>query len=86
MEALVKELKTRYPDRYVIFDCPPLLTAPDSLVFSSYVDGIVLVVEAGRTSREQIQNAVELLEGKNILGLVMNRGEQQQAYAYSYGG
>jgi Mrp family chromosome partitioning ATPase len=81
----VRELKGRYRDRYVIFDCPPLLTVPDSLVFSSYVDGIILVVEAGRTSKEQIRSSIELLDGKNILGLVMNRGESEREYYYGAG-
>lgn len=83
MEKLVKEMKARYPDRYVIFDCPPVLNVPDSLVFSSYVDGVILVVEAGRTPRGQIRKALELLEHKNIIGLVMNRvKEAQRAYYY----
>lgn len=83
MERLVQEMKKRYPERYVIFDCPPLLTVPDALVFSSYVDGVILVVEAGRTPREQIRKAVELLEGRNIVGLVMNRAEGSH-YGYYY--
>jgi protein-tyrosine kinase len=85
MEKLVHELKGRYRDRYVIFDCPPLLTVPDSLVFSSYVDGIILVVEAGRTSKEEIRSSIELLAGKNILGLVMNKGESSREYYYGVG-
>lgn len=81
MEKLVEEMKRRYPERYVIFDCPPLLTSPDALIFSSYVDGIILVVEAGRTPKDQISKAIELLDGKNIIGLVMNCvRESRQAY------
>ena len=34
MEQLVEEMKARYPDRYVIFDCPHLLDIPDALVFA----------------------------------------------------
>jgi protein-tyrosine kinase len=83
MENLVAELKRRYPERYVIFDCPPLLTAPDALIFSSYVDGVILVVEAGKTPREQVHKAVELLEARNILGLVMNKSkEARETYYY----
>ncbi|MFW5836630.1 MAG: AAA family ATPase [Desulfovibrionaceae bacterium] len=78
MKALIKEMKDRYPDRYVIFDCPALLEAPDALVFSSFVDGILLVAEAGRTPREKIRKAVELLEGKNIVGLVLNKSHSQE--------
>ena len=74
MEQLVQEMKARYPERYVIFDAPPLLSVPDSLVFSSYVDGIVLVVEAGRTPADQIRQSVELLNDRPLLGLVLNKG------------
>ncbi|MBU4185724.1 MAG: polysaccharide biosynthesis tyrosine autokinase [Proteobacteria bacterium] len=83
IKKLVQEMKARYPDRYVIFDCPPLLTMPDPIVFSSYVDGIILVVEAGKASRNQIREAIELLDGKNILGLVMNKGKEvERSYYY----
>ncbi len=70
-------MKDRYPDRYVIFDCPDLLHAPDALVFSSYVDGIVFVVEAGKTSREYVRKALSLLEGRNIVGMVLNKTEKE---------
>lgn len=73
MRRLVRDFKTRYPDRYVIFDCPHLLQMPDSLVFSSYVDGVILVVEAGKTSREDVTQALALLEGRNVLGVVLNK-------------
>ena len=83
MEKLVAEMKDRYPDRYCIFDCPPVLTVSDALVFSAYVDGVILVVRAGETSRDQIRKAVELLEGSNILGVVMNRGDgRPRGYYY----
>ena len=73
IENLVHEMKNRYKERYVILDCPPLLQSPDALVVSSYADGIILVVEAGKTSRTQISNSIELLNGRPLLGLVMNK-------------
>jgi len=83
MESLVKEMKHRYPERYVIFDCPPLLTVSDALVFSSYVDGVLLVVQAGGTSKREIRKAMELLSEKNVIGLVMN-GLKDKATPYYY--
>ncbi|MDD4648999.1 MAG: polysaccharide biosynthesis tyrosine autokinase, partial [Desulfoplanes sp.] len=73
MQSLVRELKTRYTDRYVIFDCPSLVDNPDALIFSSYVDAIILVVEADRAPKEKIQKAIEMLGDKEIVGLVMNK-------------
>ncbi|WP_415716890.1 polysaccharide biosynthesis tyrosine autokinase [Maridesulfovibrio sp.] len=77
LQELITEMKERYPDRYVVFDCPDLLHAPDALVFSSYVDGIIFVVEAGKTSREYVQKALKLLEGRNIVGVVLNKTEKE---------
>lgn len=73
MKTFVEEMKERYPDRYVIFNCPQLLSTPDSLVFSNYVDAIILVVAAGETSRYHVKKAMDLLKGKNLLGTVLNK-------------
>jgi capsular exopolysaccharide synthesis family protein len=77
MQRLVQELKSRYPDRYVIYDCPCLLNRPDTLVFSSYVDGVILVAAAGRTPRKDISRTVAILREQqiNIVGMVMNKAE-----------
>jgi protein-tyrosine kinase len=72
MLELVKELKHFYPDRYVLFDLPPLLYA-DSLAFAPLVDGIILVVEAGKTPREEIVHSLELLKEFPVLGFVLNK-------------
>jgi protein-tyrosine kinase len=72
MQDLVAEMKTRYPDRYVIFDCPHLLGIPDALVFAEYVDGIVLVVDEGKTTRDDLKIALEMLADRNLLGIVLN--------------
>ena len=73
MQNLILELKNRYPDRYVVFDCPNLLNIPDSLLFSAYVDAVILVVEAHKTSQDQIKQSLDLLKDKNILGVVLNK-------------
>ncbi|WP_027182958.1 AAA family ATPase [Desulfovibrio inopinatus] len=75
MRHLVGDLKNRYPDRYVIYDCPHILSMPDSLVFASYVDAILVVVEANSTSRHHIESAMKQLEGRNIVGTVINKIE-----------
>jgi len=76
MKHLIQELKTRYPDRYVIFDCPHLKHMPDAMVFTSYVDGIILVVEAKRTTKQELTETLEQLKGRNIIGIILNKGVQ----------
>lgn len=73
MARLVEELKTRYPSRIVIFDLPPLLSAADALAFSPYVDAALLVIEEGKTQTEDAKRAVNLLQGTNLIGTVLNK-------------
>jgi Mrp family chromosome partitioning ATPase len=62
MEALIEELKSRYADRYVIFDSPPLLAATEAEILSKWVDGVIIVVRAGMTPREVVRQAISPLE------------------------
>ncbi len=78
MELLVSELKDRYPERLIIFDASALLVTADPLVFTRYIDGILLVVEAEKTSRECLQRSLKLLEGKPFLGMVYNKAPDSE--------
>jgi len=82
MASLVTELKTRYPDRFVIFDLPPLLYTDDALAFAPYVDAALLVVEEGRTRKSDILRTMDLLGATNVLGTVLNKAEVQEQAAY----
>jgi protein-tyrosine kinase len=84
MVDLVKELKHFYPDRYVLFDLPPLIYA-DPLAFAPLVDGIILIAEAGRTPREEIVRAIELLKEFPVLGFVLNKIDTM-SLSYDYYG
>jgi len=84
MQSLVAELRSHYPDRYVIFDLPPLLECADPLIFAEYVDAILLVVEAGKTTTTHVKKTVSLLEGKNILGWVLNKVTTNDKHYYRY--
>lgn len=73
MKALVEEMKSRYPERYVIFDVAPVLIRADALAFAPLVDCILFVVQAGRTSLQDINKAIKMLPQEKVLGLVLNR-------------
>ena len=75
MEDLVHELKSRYNDRYIIFDSTPLLGTSEPEVLSKLVDGIIIVVKAGVTPREMVEQAISSLEMEKILGFVLNHLE-----------
>lgn len=82
MEALIRELKTRYPDRYIIFDAPNLNDCPDPLIVAEYVDAILLVARAGHTTREMIRSAMELVPKAKVLGVVLNAAPEASASDY----
>jgi len=72
MESLINELKSRYSDRYIIFDSTPLLATSEPEILSKLVDGILIVVRAGETPRETVKQAIASLEKEKILGIVLN--------------
>ena len=78
MVALVEEFKHRYPARIIIFDLPPLLHTADVLAFSPYTDALLLVVEEGKTTIEELQRALSLLKNSRpVLGTVLNKAGQR---------
>jgi len=48
------------------------------------VDGVILVVESGKTPKDQILEAINMLENRNIYGLVMNKAEMNNRKYYYY--
>jgi len=73
MADLVNEMKNRYEDRILVFDGPDVLTNADSQIFSRLVDGVVLVVEAERTSRQDIEQTLERLGDAKLIGTIFNK-------------
>jgi len=72
MEEVIAALRARAD--VVLFDAPPIIAVTDAAVLGTKVDGVLLVVCAGRTRREHAQRARELLERVHvrIVGAVLN--------------
>jgi non-specific protein-tyrosine kinase len=73
MQALVSELKSRYDDRYVIFDVPPVMGGADALAFAPLVDCIIMVVGTGVTRQQEMKKALQMLPREKIAGFVLNQ-------------
>ena len=82
MEKLVLEMKSRYNDRYVLFDTPPVLLGADTLALTPYIDSIVMVVEEGRTTTKDVKRAIEMIPKEKFLGFVLNRRSKPEAEEY----
>ena len=88
MSRLLDQITARFPDRVVVFDSPPLLVTTESRVLASYMGQIVLVVEAGRTPRSAVTEALSTIEGTaEVIGTVLNKARGAGAGGYGgYGG
>jgi capsular exopolysaccharide synthesis family protein len=85
MQDYIDRLKGSYD--IVLFDTPPLLAVTDSSILSRKVEGVVIVVSAGRTDLASLDRAAEILEsvGKAPIGVVLNNFDMQLAYGGYYG-
>jgi protein-tyrosine kinase len=76
---LVAELRTRYPDRLLIFDLPSILSADDALAFLPLVECALVVVAERTTRREDLLRCMELLRKTPVVGTVLNRASEVTA-------
>jgi capsular exopolysaccharide synthesis family protein len=77
MINLVKELKSKYPSRIVLFDIPPLLDLDDAIVFLPNVDSTLLVVENGKNTQSEVEKSMRLLGPTNLIGTVLNKTDEE---------
>jgi capsular exopolysaccharide synthesis family protein len=75
MAALANELRTRYPDRMIIYDMPPTLAQDDPIAFLPNIDAILLVVNEGNTKINELKQSLHVLSGANVIGTVLNSPE-----------
>ncbi len=87
MRGLIRELKERYRDRYLIFDSSPLLVTADTVALGSDMDGVLFVIQEGSTSQKSARQAFDLMKGWQMLGAVFNNVPPsllQNNYPYYY--
>ena len=85
MSKLLDDMATRYPDRIIIFDSPPLLLTTESRVLATHMGQVVVVVQAGRTLQSAVQQALSTIESCPVRMMVLNQARMDGAGAYGYG-
>ncbi len=83
MKTLIQELKSRYDDRFVIIDAPPLLCGADTMALAPCVDCILMVVKESSTRMHEIKKAIDMIPKDKFLGYVMNH-QRKNVKAYYY--
>jgi receptor protein-tyrosine kinase len=91
MEKMVNELSSRYKDRIIIFDSPPVLASSAASVLALYMGQTVFVIEAEKTTEPQIKESLNMISACENINLVLNKthysgSNKKFASYYGYGG
>ncbi|MGB8648328.1 MAG: CpsD/CapB family tyrosine-protein kinase [Anaerolineae bacterium] len=70
----------------ILFDTPPIIAVTDAAILSSKVDGVLLVLSAGKTSRDRAKKAQALLDKAHarLVGAVLNNARVDSSMGYYY--
>tara|TARA_B100000953_G_scaffold299551_1_gene299794 strand:- start:373 stop:1269 length:897 start_codon:yes stop_codon:yes gene_type:complete len=89
MQKTIDEFSTRYKDRIVIIDTPPLLGINETSVLANLAGQALLVCEEGKSKLHDIKNAVAHLDPNMAIGIVVNKSlsndQSPGYYGYYYG-
>lgn len=91
MDRLIIEVASRYSDRLILFDSPPILATSEASVLASHMGQIVMVVESDKTPKSALREALSRIEGTcDVVSIVLNKSAAPTAgdyYGYyGYGG
>lgn len=86
MRLLLKRLGEKFT--HIIVDSPPAISFTDASILSTFVDGVILVVHGGRSSRAVVNRAKQQLldVGANIFGVVLNNVKVEKGHESYYSG
>ncbi len=82
MAVLLRELASRYSDRIIIFDSPPLLATTEARVLATQMGQIVMVVAADSTTQQAVNHALTAIESCEIVLLMLNKASRTDVGTY----
>jgi len=82
MVNLLTEIATRYSDRIIIFDSPPLLATTEARVLASHMGQIIMVVAADTTTQRAVNHALSTIESCEIVLMMLNKARQTEVGSY----
>lgn len=85
---MVDTLRNRSEASIVLFDLPPAFANDDAMISLSKLDGFVLIVDSGKTTRRHVEDVMSMLYPTPCIGSILNRyrGGLGDSYGYGYGG
>lgn len=85
---MIATFRERSDAAITLFDLPPAFASDDAMIGLAQLDGFVLVVDAGQTTRRHVQDVLSMLYPTPCIGSILNRyrGGLGDSYGYGYGG
>ncbi len=84
MRRLIREVRVRYSDRYIIIDTPPPYITSEANALVRQVDGVILVIRHGKTRKKDVEDVINIYGREKIIGVVQNFAEKRAGQGYGY--
>ena len=84
MSQAMEEIRKEFPGYQIVIDCPPVLSTPDPMVIARQVDGVLMVVRAGKTPRDYLMKALQSINSNKVVGVVLNGADLGISSKYYY--
>ncbi len=85
MIRLLDDMSTRYSDRIIIFDSPPLLLTTEARVLATHMGQVVMVVNAENTAQAAVKQAITTIESCPVKMMILNQVRTPKSAGYGYG-
>jgi protein-tyrosine kinase len=82
VSATIERLRRRFAHHFILLDCAPCLSTSDPSTLAGLVDLLVMVVEAERTQRTEIESSLELVRACPNITLVLNKVRLTTSYTF----
>lgn len=82
MASLLRSLASRYADRIIIFDSPPLLATTEARVLASHMGQIIMVIAADATTQHAVNHALATIESCDIVMMMLNKARRTEVGSY----
>lgn len=87
MKAFVAESASRYPDRLVIIDSPPLLASSAARVLAELAGQVIVIVAAEETSMSSVDESLNNIPEDKPVRMILNKtrkSDRDNEYCYGY--
>jgi protein-tyrosine kinase len=84
MQLLLNDIKTNFSTCWLIIDSPPVISTPEPAILIEHADGFIYVIQADKTDKKLVKEALSKIDNNKLLGVVFNRIAHQLHNYYYY--